>query len=70
MLFLKKSITFFWHIFHGIKPQIFGDKKNIVFVPYITVIGLVTYISLRILKSHGIISLNLKTSPSIARDRP
>ena len=73
MLFLKhgkelESIIFLWHIFCGIKAQIFGDKKNIVSVPYITVFGFLTYNSLRILKSNGIISLNLKTSLSIARD--
>ena len=48
MLFLKhgkelESIIFLWHIFCGIKAQIFGDKKNIVSVPYITVFGFLAY---------------------------
>ena len=55
-------------MFCGIKAQISGGKKNIVSVPYITVFAFLTYNSLRILKSNGIISLNLKTSLSIARD--
>ena len=66
MLFLKhgkelESITLLCHIFCGIKAQIFGDKKSIVSVPYITVFGFLAY---------GIISLTLKTSLSIARNRP
>ena len=65
-----KRLEFLWHIFCGIKAQIFGDKKNIVSVPYITVFGFLAYNSLRILKSYGIISLTLKTSLSIAGDRP
>ena len=48
----------------------FGDKKNIVSVPYITVFGFLAYNSLRTLKSYGIISLTLKASLSIARDGP
>ena len=55
-------------MFCGIKAQISGDKKNTVSVPYITVFGFLTYNSLCILKSNDIISLNLKTSLSIARD--
>ena len=70
MLFLKhgkelESIIFLWHKFCGIKAQIFGDKKDIVSVPCVTVFGFLAYNSLRILKSYGIISLTLKTSHSI-----
>ena len=54
----------------GIKDQIFGDKKDIVSVPYLTVFGFLLYNSLRILKSYGIVSLTLKTSFNIAGDRP
>ena len=57
-------------IFYGIKNQIFGDKKDVVSVPYLTVFGFLAYNSLRILKSYGIVSLTLKTSLNIAVDRP
>ena len=75
MLFLKhgkelESIIFLWHIFCGIKAQLFGDKKNIVPVPYLIVFGFLAFNSLRILKLYGIISLTLKTSLSIAGERP
>ena len=53
-------------MFYGIKAQIYGDKKNVVSVPYITIFGFLAYNSLRILKSYGIVSLTLKTSLSIA----
>ena len=56
-------------IFYGIKAQIYGDKKNVVSVPYVTIFGFLAYNSLRI-KSYGIVSLTLKTSLSIAGDRP
>ena len=54
--------------FCGIKDQIFGDKKDIVSVSYLTVFGFLAYNSLRILKSYGIVSLTLKTSFNIAAD--
>ena len=57
-------------IFRGIKDQIFGDKKDIVFVPYLTVFGFLAYDLLRILKSCGVVSLTLKTLLDIAGDRP
>ena len=57
-------------MFYGIKAQIYGDKKNVVSVPYITIFGFLAYNSLRILKSYGIVSLTLKTSLNIAVDRP
>ena len=47
-------------MFCGIKAQMFRDKKDIVSVPYLTVLGFLTYNSLRIIKSHGIASLTLK----------
>ena len=56
-------------MFYGIKAQIYGDKKNVVSVPYVTIFGFLAYNSLRI-KSYGIVSLTLKTSLSIAGDRP
>ena len=59
----KKSESF---IFCGIEDQIFGDKKDIVSVPYLTVFGYLAYNSLRILKSY---LLALKTSLNIAGDR-
>ena len=52
------------------KDQIFGDEKDIVSVPYLTVFGFLAYNSLRILKSNGFVSLILKTSFNIAGDRP
>ena len=57
-------------MFYGIKAQIYGDKKNVVSVPHITVFGFRAFNSLRLLKSYGIVSLTLKTSLSIAGDRP
>ena len=57
-------------MFYGIKAQIYGDKKNVVSVPYITIFGFLAYNSLRILKSYGIVSLTLKPSLSIAGDSP
>ena len=57
-------------IFCGIKDQIFGDKKDIVSVPYLTVFGFLACYVLRILKSYGIVSLTLKTLLNIAGDRP
>ena len=59
-----------YFIFCGIKDQVFGDKIDIVSVPYLTVFGFLAYNSLRILKSNGIVSLTLKTSLNIAGDRP
>ena len=56
-------------MFYGIKAQIYGDKKNVVSVPYVTIFGFLAYNSLRI-KSYGIVSLTLRTSLSIAGDRP
>ena len=36
-------------IFYGIKAKIYGDKKNVVSVSYITIFGFLVYNSLRIL---------------------
>ena len=66
MFFLKHGKEPESFIFCGIKDQIFGDKKDIVSVPYLTVFGFLAYNSLRILKSYGIVSLTLKTSFNIA----
>ena len=57
-------------MFYGIKTQIYGDKKNVVSIPHITIFGFRAYNSLRILKSNAIVSLTLKASLSIAGDRP
>ena len=57
-------------MFYGIKTQIYGDKKNVVSIPHITIFGFRAYNSLRILKSNVIVSLTLKASLSIAGDRP
>ena len=62
----KKPESF---IFCGIKNQIFGDKKDIVSVPYLTVFGFLAYNSLRISNLYGIVLLTLKTSLVIAGDR-
>ena len=70
MFFLKHGKEPESFIFCGIKDQIFGDKKDIVSVPYLTVFGFQAYNSLRILKSYGTVSLTLKTSLNIAGDRP
>ena len=53
-------------MFYGIKAQIYGDKKNVVSIPHITIFRFRTYNSLRVLKSYGIVSLTLETSLSIA----
>ena len=55
-------------MFYGIKTQIYGDTKNVVSVPHITIFGFLAYNSLRIVKSCGIVSLTLKMSLRIARD--
>ena len=57
-------------MFYSIKAQIYGNKKNVVSVPHITVFGFRAFNSLRLLKSYDIVSLTLKTSLSIAGDRP
>ena len=57
-------------MFYGIKAQIYGDKKNVVSLPHITVFGFHAFNSLHLLKSYGILSLTLKTSLGIAGDRP
>ena len=69
------SNVFFWNmarVFYifGMKDHIFGDKKDMVSVPYLTVFGFLEYNSWRILNSYGIVSLTLKTSLNIAGDRP
>ena len=70
MLFLKHGKELESFIFCGIKAQVFGDKKDVVSVLYLTVFGFLAYNLLRILKSCGIVSLTLKTSPNIVGDRP
>ena len=50
--FLKHRKEPEYFIFCGIKDQIFGDKKDIVSVPYLAVFGFLAYNSLRILKSY------------------
>ena len=67
MFFLKHDKEPESFIFCGTKDQIFGDKKDIVSVPCLTVFGFLAHNSLRILKSHGIVSLTLKTSFNIAK---
>ena len=64
MLFLRHGKELESFIFFGTKAQIFGDKKDIVSVPYIIVFGFLTDNSLSILKSDGIVSLILKTLPN------
>ena len=61
MIFLKHGKEPESFIFFGIKDQIFGDKKDVVSVPYLTAFGFLAYNSLRILKSYGIVLLTLKT---------
>ena len=70
MFFFKHSKESESFIFYCIKDQIFGDKKDIVSVPYLTVFEFLAYNLLRILVSYGIVSLTLKTSLNIAGDRP
>ena len=60
ILFLKLGKDLECFIFFGIKDQIFGDKKDIVSVPYLNVFEFLAYNSIRIFKSYGIVSLNLK----------
>ena len=70
MVFKKHSEELESILFYGIKAQIYGDKKNVVSVSYITIFRFLAYNSFHILKSYGIVSLTLKTSFSIAGDRP
>ena len=56
--------------FCGIKDQIFGGKKDINSVPYLTVFGFLAYNSSHILKSNGIVSLTLKTSFNVTGESP
>ena len=72
MLFLKhgkelECFIFFWYL-----SQIFEDKKNLVYVPYFTVFGILAYDSLGILKSYGIKNdvRYIETSPNIVGDKP
>ena len=68
MFFSKHSKELESFIYCGIKYQIFGDKKDIVSVSYLTVFGFLAYNSLRILKSCGFVSLALKTSLNVTGD--
>ena len=70
ILFRKHGKKLESFIFCGIKAQIFGHKKDIVSVPYLTVFGFLACNSIRILKSHGIVSLTLETSSKFVGDRP
>ena len=70
LFFLKNGMELESFIFYGIKDQIFGDKKDIVSVMYLTVFGFLAHNLLLILKSYGIVSLTLKTPLNIAGDRP
>ena len=69
MLFLKDDEEVEYFIFFGVKAQIFGDKRDINSIPYHTASGFLSYNSLRILKSYGIVLMTLKTSPNIAGDK-
>ena len=68
MFFSKHGKELESFIYCGIKYQIFGDKKDIVSVSYLTVFGFLEYNSLRILKSCGFVSLALKTSLNVTGD--
>ena len=57
MFFLKHGKEPESFIFCGIKDQIFGDKKDVVSVPYLTVFGFLAYNLLLILKAYDIVSL-------------
>ena len=62
ILFLNHVNELECFIFYGTKAQIFGDKRDAVFVPYLTVSGFLTYNSLYIRKPY---SIALLTSPNI-----
>ena len=66
ILFLKHGKELEYFIFCGIKCQIFGDKKDTVSVPYLTVFGILADNLLRI----DIFMLTLKTSSHIVGKRP
>ena len=66
ILFLKHVKERETFTFSSIKAHIFGYKKDIVSLSHVTVLGFVTYSSLRIFKSNGIFSLTLKTPLNIA----
>ena len=53
LLFFKKNKELESVIFDGVKAQIYGDKKNVVSVFYITIFGFLAYNSLHLLKSYG-----------------
>ena len=65
-LFLKHVKELETFTFSSIKAHIFRYKKDIVSLLHVTVLGFVTYSSLRIFKSNGIFSLTLKTPLNIA----
>ena len=43
MFFLKHFQMLESFIFFGMKAQVFGDKKTIVYVPYLAVFGFLAY---------------------------
>ena len=65
ILDLKASKQEHSFIFPGIKAQTFGAKKEIVSVPYFTVLGTLLKNSLFVLRLCGKVLLILKTSPII-----
>ena len=50
-------------IFSGTRAHTFGDKKEIVSVPYLTVLGTLLEKSFRVLRLYVKVLLILKTSP-------
>ena len=72
MLFLKHGKELECFIFFWYQSQIFEDKRNLVYVPYFTVFGILAYDSLGILKSYGIKNdvRYIETSPNIVGDKP
>ena len=57
ILFLNHGKELEYFIVCGIKSQVFGDMKDIVCAPYLTVFGFLTDNSLPILKSYDIVLL-------------
>ena len=57
-------------ILSGNKADTFGAKKEIVSVPYFTVLGTLLEKSFCVLRLYGKVLLILKTSPMIAGESP
>ena len=70
ILDLKASRQKHFFIFSETKAHTFGAKKEIVSVPYFTVLGTLLEKSFGVLRLYNKVLLILKTSPIIAGESP